>query len=69
MSWNPREWCESDRELAAEVLDHEERADYERQAAERARLRSLARQHRNERMRAVDPWADDYRGPTTGGAA
>jgi hypothetical protein len=62
-NYDPRDYCETNAELAAEVLDREEYADWQRAVAERARLRSIARQRRNERMGAVDVWSDDYRGP------
>lgn len=45
-------------ELAREVLDAEEYGQYRNDIAERARLRALARKHRNERMRATDVWGD-----------
>lgn len=62
--YDPHDWCESPDELAREVLDPQEYAEWQATVAERARVRNLARQHRNERMRAVDIWADDYKGPT-----
>lgn len=65
---DPREWCETDAELAREVLDPEELADYQQAAAERARVQHLATRRRDALMRSQgDVWADDYRGP--GGAA
>ncbi len=61
---DPREWCETDAELAREVLDPEELADHQQAAAERARVQHLARRRRDELMRSQgDVWADDYRGP------
>ena len=65
MSWDPREYCETNDELAREVLDPHEYGEYRQAADERARISALVKRHRNERMRAVDPWADDYKGPTT----
>lgn len=51
-------------ELAREVLDAEEYGQYAEAVAERARVRSLARKHRDRLMRSAgDVWADDYRGP------
>ena len=63
--YDPHDWCETPDELAREVLDHDEYQQWRHDTSERARLRSLARQHRNERMRAVSPWDDDYKGPAT----
>lgn len=56
MSWNPREYCESDDELAREVLDAEEYGENRQTVAERARVSNLARRHRAERLRDTDPW-------------
>ena len=68
MTYNPRDYADSRDELARDVLTHEEYREQVLDDAERARIRSLARQHRNQLMRAVDVWSDDYRGPS-GGAA
>lgn len=62
---DPHDWCESPDELAREVLDPQEYAEWRRESADRARLRRLAREHRNRRMGAVSPWDDDYKGPAT----
>lgn len=56
MIWNPREYCESDDELAREVLDAEEYGEYRQTVAERARVSNLSRKHRNERLTPRDPW-------------
>lgn len=61
MSYDPRDYCESDDELAREVLDAAEYGEYRQTVAERARVGNLARKHRNERLRDVtrpqpDPW-------------
>lgn len=68
--YDPRDFAESPDELARDVLDPEEYAEWRRDSADRARLRSLAKKHRDERMRVQpstfrDPWAD----PHGGGAA
>lgn len=60
---DPRDWCETDAELAREVLDPEELADYQRRVRDLMAVRALAKKHRDERMGVQpttwrDPWAE-----------
>lgn len=52
---DPRDYCESNDELAREVLDREEYGEYRQQVAEKTRVVNLARRRRNERLN--DPWS------------
>ena len=52
--YDPRDYAESSDELARDVLEADEHREWRQQAADRARVRNLARKHRQERLRG--PW-------------
>jgi hypothetical protein len=56
--YDPRDYAETADELARDVLDPQEYREWVRDSADRARLRNLARRHREERLRP-DPWGGD----------
>lgn len=57
MSFNPRDYCETDAELAAEVLDADELAEYRATVADRAHARSSRRARQAATRRPqTDPW-------------
>lgn len=54
-SFNPRDYCETDAELAAEVLEPDELAEYRQAVALRASVRSAKRRRTASAVRP-DPW-------------